>query len=385
MRRLSPPLLLAGAVLVSACQPWYRDDLRRGQRAVHQPSAEALLEKARQANDGGHPQRAIGYARDAVVRYPTSGPAYLGLAGYLRAAGREDQARFIARRGLEVSGLAGLRRFLIDGYLAGNLTSAALDLVNPATVQDAAAAGIPGAAELARAERLSSTDPGRALAVYSSWLDAYGAPDHPLLRAAADHIVDAAWADHSTHAVLAGLLDAAYREAAADHRELALALYSHLYGELPGEVQGQHAQGFLYAAATARDPAAVDPLAYRLAVQGDAAAAAGKLGPAIHLYRRVVALAPWWSAAQHNLSLLLDLAGRTDEARRAGEVARRLEADLAHPPLALEPPQGPPSDELVDTIPDTDGDGLNEVDDECPDRAGPSENRGCPDADRGGE
>lgn len=375
------PLLVAGTLLVVACQPWYRDDLRRGRKALRQPSADAVLEKAQRAHNAGDEKRAIALARDAVVRDPRSGPAYEALAGYLRAAGRRQEACFIARRGLEFSNSAALRRILIENSLADGLTSAALDWVDPATVQAAAAAGIPGVADLARAESLASTAPGQALAMYAAWRETYGVPDHPILRADAERIVGAAWADESTRTRLSGLLDAADREAAAGHVAVALVLYSQLLAEVPAEVQAQHVRGYLYAAATAKDPGAIDPRAHDLAVQGDAALAEGSLGQAIQLYRRAVALAPWWSAAQHNLAILFEMAGRTDEARRTRDIAQHLQANLSHPPPPVERSLASRDDDLALDYPDTDRDGLNDFVDECSNEAGPARNQGCPEAD----
>lgn len=375
------PLLVAGTLLLVACQPWYRDDLRRGQKALSQPMTEALLDKAHRAHDAGDEKRAIALARDAVVRAPGSGPAYEALARYLRAAGRRQEACFIAQRGLQYSNAAELRQILIEDALADGLTSAALDWVAPATVVGATAAGIPGAADLARAETLSSTDPKQALAAYATWLETYGVPDHPILRAAVERIVGAAWADESTHAMLSALLDAADQEAASGHAAVALVLYSQLFYELPAEAQAQHARGYLYAAAAAKDPAAIEPRAYDLAVQGDAALAKGGLGQAIQNYRRAVARAPWWSTAQHNLAILFEMAGRTDEARRTREIAQRLQANLSRPPPAPEPARASLDYDPTLDYPDTDGDGITDFVDECPNEIGPADRQGCPDPD----
>ncbi len=326
MNRRGSLLLLLGGLLLAACQPWYRDAYRRGQRAQRAPTSAALLERAERSQLAGHPERAIEQARTALARDPHDGRAYLVLARCLATAGRHAEARFIARRGLDTTGLADLRPLLLKEYLADDLTAAALDLIDqPADLQRAAEAGVPGAAELARAEQLSATDPDRAMAQYEKWLDDYGVPDHPLLRAARERIVAAMWADDQIHLLLADLLRVADRETAAGHLEYALALYAHLLLRVPGDQFSRHLPRYLYAASAARD-AAIDPRARELARHGDAELKAGHLGPAIHAYRRALVLAPWWRAARHNLALLFDLAGRTDESRFHRYWLARLEA-----------------------------------------------------------
>lgn len=325
MKRRAMQALLVGALLLVACQPWYRDDYRRGLRAQREPSAAALLERAERSHAGGHPKRAIEQAHAALARDPSNGHAYLALARYLAAAGRHAEARFIARRGLDATGLAELRPILQQAYLADDLTANALDLVEPPTVQGAAAAGVPGAAELARADELATRDPAQAMALYDRWLDIYGVPDHPILRAARERIVAALWADDQTRTALADLLEAAEQATTNGHRGYALTLYAHVLLRVPGDPWVPHFPRFLHAA-SAVDDSAIDPRARELARHGDAELKAGRLGAAIHAYRRALVLAPWWRAARHNAALLFDLAGRADEAAFQRSWLSRLQA-----------------------------------------------------------
>jgi len=218
-------------------------------------------------------------------------------------------------------------------------SSNALDYVAPATAQPAvgasvpraAGADIPGAPELARAASLASTDPRRALAQYGTWLGVYGVPDHPSLRASRDRILKAAWADREINAVLTTLLRRADLAAAAGRVPAALVLYSQAFRQVPEAVFEAHAPSFLRAAAAVKDPAAIDPLACYLAAQGDVALKEKRLITAIRRYRRVVAIAPWWSAAHHNLAILLDMDGRGEESRLQRKWAVRIQAEAATP------------------------------------------------------
>jgi len=218
-------------------------------------------------------------------------------------------------------------------------SSNALDYIAPATAQPvvgasvprAAGADIPGAPELARAASLASTDPRRALAQYGTWLGVYGVPDHPSLRASRDRILKAAWADREINAVLTTLLRRADLAAAAERVPAALVLYSQAFRQVPEAVFEAHAPSFLRAAAAVKDPAAIDPLACYLAAQGDVALKEKRLITAIRRYRRVVAIAPWWSAAHHNLAILLDMDGRGEESRLQRKWAVRIQAEAATP------------------------------------------------------
>ena len=208
------------------------------------------------------------------------------------------------------------------------------DFVAPPPARRAAAAGEPVVPELVRAAALASTDAREALAIYNSWLNSWGEPDHPALRRMRDQVVAAAWADPGINAVLTALIRRADQAAAAGHVEVALALYSLAYRQVPTAVFEAHAASFLRAAAAAADPAAVDPLAGYLAAQGDIALKEGRLDAAIRRYRRAVAIAPWWRAAHHNLAILFYMSGRSDEARLQRAWVRRL---LAPPPAPASP------------------------------------------------
>lgn len=326
MRTELSSLVVVGILLLGGCQPWYRDDLRRGRSALHARSDAALLDEARQEHDAGNHGQAVKLARAALAKDPSDGGRHLALARYLIAAGRYGEARWIATRGLEVSGLAELRPIVIEACLADELTGAALDLVEPATLASAAATGIPGTAELAQIELLSTANPAQALALYRTWQTTYGAPLHPLLSAAADRVVGAAWRDSQTRALHEALLAEAYLEASAGHSEIALALYSHLLPKVPWEAFALHAPLFFRAAAAATDPSDIDPTAYNLAMSADQDLRNRRYGRAVDKYRRVVSLAPWWRTAHENLATLLTLLGRAEEARRVSDWVSRLEA-----------------------------------------------------------
>jgi tetratricopeptide (TPR) repeat protein len=176
----------------------------------------------------------------------------------------------------------------------------------------------------------------------AAWMSAYGVPDHPLLRAARDEVANKILTAAPGDPALAGLAraaDVADREAAAGHAAHALALYGEVYRLLPAAVLEQHMAGFLRAAHDASDVFSIDASAYRAAMDGDEHARRGELGPAIHAYRRAVALAPWWADARHNLATLLTAIGRADDAREEERWATVLSGQTV--PSAAPPSQPP--------------------------------------------
>jgi hypothetical protein len=309
-------LALALALVLAACQPWYRDDQLAGRRARDPRAVAALLQRASEANAAGDPARAAAIVRDALERNPLADlGVYLTYAQYLHAAGEPERARAALR--FRIGAADGepvdvLWSAIVDSYLASDLTADALDIGGYDGLASATAAHPALAAifqELLLAD--SATDPAAATRHLRRFLDAYGAPDHPFVSATVMAVREKLATGRPD---LVAVLDRADAAVAAGDHATARLLYAEAYRMLPPGMLASHAEGFVAAAAAATDPASADPLAHAAAVEGDEALRAGRVGAAIHAYRRAVALAPWWRAAHENLRLLYEAAGRVAEA-----------------------------------------------------------------------
>jgi tetratricopeptide (TPR) repeat protein len=300
-------------LLLTACQPWYRDAQRAGQRATDQKHASKLLAEASTMRSKGDHARAAMLVRRAILDVPDqSADTWLLLARDSFAAGDVAGGRAACRRGMQLfSSDSRFKGLLVEQKLADDLTALAIDEsgynIFDALANDSAFA--PHVDALKRAVSASHAD--TAAAELALWLTHYGIPDHTLLRTARDSVADRIKRDAETLPVLAGLATAAERataEVAAGRVANALALYSEVYRMLPSSVLDAHFASFAKAAREVTDPESIDPGAYQLAIQGDKDASAGHLGLAIHSYRRAVARAPWWIDARRNLATLYDTA-----------------------------------------------------------------------------
>ncbi|HTL37020.1 MAG TPA: hypothetical protein VL326_27980 [Kofleriaceae bacterium] len=323
-------LSIAGLVaLVAACQPWYRDAERAGQRAGDQKQADKLISDANAARDRGDHAGAAVLLRRAILDVPgQSADTYLSLARESFAAGDIAGGRAATRRGMELWPTdARFGTVLVEQKLADDLVALAIDEAKYSSF-DAAAGDSSLAPQLDALQRASRADHAdTAAGELALWLEHYGVPDHQLLRATRDSVADRIKRDAESTPSLAGLATAADRadaELAAGHVARALALYSEVYRLLPTSVLDAHFASFAKAAQQATDPEAIDGGAYTLAVQGDTDAAAGHLGLAIHSYRKAVARAPWWADARRNLASLYDSAGMPDMATAERAFADRL-------------------------------------------------------------
>ncbi len=325
MRQRAHQLAILVTATCFACQPYYRDDLRRGRAAG---AARHLFSAASGARTHGDNRRCARIARRAVAQNPQAdGDQYLLLARCEFDAGQHARARATARRALELHpGDSDVARFLVEAYRADGLVASALDFVAPPSVEGAVAAGVTELDDLVTALHQASSDPAGALALYQKWLAEYGIPDHRLIRDARDRLLAAVAADPNVAAMLNELVRRTRAEADADHREAAVLVASQAYRLLPESAYGDDDHGLVAAAASVANPATVAPFACNHAKDGNDALRAQKLGPAIHAYRLAVAAAPWWAVARRNLGLLLRVAGQYDEAERQLAWATRLSA-----------------------------------------------------------
>jgi hypothetical protein len=316
-------------LLVAACQPWYRDAERAGQRATDQKHASKLVDDASAARDRGDHAGAATLLRRAILDVPgQAAETYLALARESFAAGDPIGGRAACRRGMELwPSDSRFHALLVDQKLADDLVALAIDEAATASFESVAADS-SFAPHLDALQRASHADHGdTAAGELALWLAHYGVPDHPFLVAARDAAADRIQRDAPSTPALAGLATAADRadaELAAGHLARALALYGEVYRLLPASVLDAHFASFAKAAQQATDPESIDGGAYALAVQGDSDAAAGHLGLAIHSYRKVVARAPWWADARRNLAALYDSAGMTTIAQSERAFADRL-------------------------------------------------------------
>jgi hypothetical protein len=322
------PVLLA----VAACQPWYRDEVVRARGSRDARAISELADRGTHALAAGDASGAVDLLRESIARDPlgADGDTFVAYLSALVADHRRDEAIGAASWRWRRIGGTGVRRFLVDAYVADDRIAAALDLFG--SLDEAAGDPALGPEVKPLADAANESDPARAIAAYVAWLDGYGVPDQELLVEARGRIVAAARALPAVSA----LLPRARTELAAGHVALALALYGHAWRVLPDE---DFAPGWdeLAAAARGADP---DPDALQLAADSSAKAEAGELGAAIHLYRRAIARSPWWTLAHENLAALELADGRVALATAEQAIARRLGAtDLV--PLVV--PAAPPT------------------------------------------
>lgn len=314
--------LVAFLLLVCACQPWYRDAQRAGERATDRKHSAKLLNDANAAKDRGDHARAAALIRRAINDVPDQdADTYLLLARESFAANDVAGGRAACRRGMQLwSTDSRFRALLVEQWLADDLTARAID-EGGFTTFDAIAADstfAPHVDALRRALSAERTD--TIAAELELWLAHYGIPDHALLVTARDAAA-AKLVDRFTQ-----IVDRADADLAAGHLARALALYSEAYRLLPSSVLDAHFASFAKAAQQVTDPESVDAGAYALALQANKDAEAGHLGLAIHAYRKAVARAPWWADARRNLASLYDDAGMSAMASAERALADRLTA-----------------------------------------------------------
>jgi outer membrane protein OmpA-like peptidoglycan-associated protein/tetratricopeptide (TPR) repeat protein len=398
------------ALVLAACQPWYRDHENLARQSRDSRRTDKQLERVEAEHAAGHHAKAAELARALVEDNPEADTSvWLRLSELETAAGRpaEGRAYLTWRLHASTSGssqAAALRSALISSLAAEDLTAEALDLVEPQTLD--AAAGIdalaPSLRELATAVRETRNHPNLALAAVMAWLDTYGEPDHPILRAALESTRVAIWkaatAPRAPRA-LARLRELGPRgreELARGQATLALALYVQASRLLPSEAFAPYRGEMEHAAAMVGDAEKANPAAYVLAVEGDKALEVQRLGSAIRLYRRALAIAPWWEVARTNLVSLLDV--DHVNTRVITNTARSgVDADSDHDGVNDGLDQCPTEPEDKDGFqdadgcpePDNDGDDLLDAEDKCPgereDKDGFQDADGCPDPDNDGD
>jgi outer membrane protein OmpA-like peptidoglycan-associated protein len=307
---------LALIVALCACQPFYRDNLRAGRRAADGTAYDKMISAAEQASSAGDQPRAIALARQAIHENPTRSRGFAILAINLRRAndlaGADRVIQYASSHGVSI------QSDVSYAYVSDDLIADALDQESTGTLGDVASrAGATTALQ-------ELVDTGQAtidvaLPHYLHWLETYGVPDHPLLRDAAASVTKRV-ADEIAHMTplgkrLVAIGPNANLASAMNDVPGALALYSLAFRVLSPEQFLPYRGAMARVAAQVTTPSEIDPVAWNLAVDGNAAVEAGELGPAIHAYRRAVAHAPWWGAAHSNLADLLELARRTDEAK----------------------------------------------------------------------
>ncbi|HUS29741.1 MAG TPA: hypothetical protein VMZ53_14655 [Kofleriaceae bacterium] len=320
---------LAAIVALAACQPWYRDAERAGQRATDTKYSSKLIADANAARDRGDHAGAASLLRRAITEIPDQ-PAdtFLSLARESFAANDIAGGRAACRRGMELwPNDTSFRALLIDQKVRDDLTALAIEEAGHKTFSDLAADSSFTTVVDALKRAMDAEHGDTAAGELALWLAHYGVPDHVLLVGAREAAADKVSRLMETTPALEGLRTAADRadaELAAGRFARALALYSDVYRLLPASAISAHFANFAKAAQQATDPEAIDSGAYALAVQGDADAQAGNLGLAIHSYRKAVARAPWWADARRNLAALYDSAGMTEMANAERAFADRL-------------------------------------------------------------
>ncbi len=308
---------VAGATVAGGCQPWYRDNERRGRLALDEDRTTHELTAAHRASAAGQHARAAAILRGTIDRDPMAPTqVWLALAKAESAAGQVRQARVHARWKLQKvatsdAGAPQLRAFLIESLAAEGLIAQALDLVAPASLQAALAYPTLAARlrELADAvTKLQS--PELMLLHLSAWLATYGEPDHAILRETRAQLATALWAAAAQPTAVPAL--AALRQGPGFVRDelahgnvaAALMLFVGVRQLAPDAVVAQLLPAVEQAASTARISALSSEIQAQ-AVAADAALRRGELAVAIAGYRRVVAAAPWWVVARRNLAALV--------------------------------------------------------------------------------
>ena len=186
-----------GVAALVGCVPFYRVDEVRGQRAADGEERALVLSKARERMAGGDAAGAATAFQQVLELDPSpSAELFLSMAQARAAAGQRALARAAARRGLSQEASAAtraeLRELLVRLYAEDGLFEPALDYLSSPSL--AAAMQVPALAQafgaLADADQFARAGQGeRALGRYEEWLEGYGIPDHPLLRAWADSVL----------------------------------------------------------------------------------------------------------------------------------------------------------------------------------------------------
>lgn len=305
------------AAVVAGCQPWYRDQERRGRLALDDDRTTTELRAAHKASAAGQHARAATILQATIARDPqAAAQVWLALATAEVATGHVAQARGYARWKLTKlatndAGAPALRAFLIDSLAADGLVAQALDLVEPATLQ--AALAYPALATPLRELAMAATQvqyPEQVRLRLTGWLTTYGEPDHAILRATRDQLATVLWqaaGQPNAAPAIAALRQwpAFVRDELADGNvPVALMMFVGVHQLLPDAVVAQLAPAIDKAAATAGISAWM-PEIQAQAVAADAALRRGELTVAIAKYRSVVAGAPWWPAARQNLAALV--------------------------------------------------------------------------------
>lgn len=323
--------LLAALALV-ACTPFYRVDELHGLRVAGGEERTRLEARAHELMSLGRPGAAAEAYEHAVELDPDpSAELFLSLAQARAAEGQRAPARAAARLGLSRGQVApntarGLRELLVRQYAADGLVEPALDFLSEPGLDSAmqVAELAQALGPLADADRLARA--GRAtesLARYEEWLAAFGVPTHRLLVGWSTNVLRAA-SGPAGQAV-----QEADRAADAGRFDEAVPLYALAFRfQAPATFEASVRARFETACARAGALDGTDE-ALALAAKAGDALGADRLGEALGLYRRVVAIAPWWPEARHNLALLLAQVEQHAEALRHMQAFLRLSRDSA--------------------------------------------------------
>lgn len=312
------------ALVVAACQPWYRDAENAGRRAGDTRRFDSLMAEAHRALDAGDQPRALRLVREALRDHPDAGSEYYRLyASLLGAADHPGQARAVLRFALEriAPGDSRLRSSLATSYVIDDLIGPAIEATGATSVAEVAEPPelVSELAELQQA--LAAATAADAAIALEAWQQRYGCTDHPMIAAAVDQIQSRIWSAATTTtpdpavAPLGTLLVDADAAIAAGEVDVALSFYAEAARVLPASALAAHAPGIAAAVAALGDPVEVDAETYQLAVDAETALAQGDLGTAIRGLRRALARAPWWRAGHDSLAALLGSVGQPDAAR----------------------------------------------------------------------
>ena len=363
------------ALLLAACQPFYRDDLRAGQRVEKSSEVSKLLDDADRAANAGDLKRASGLAYDAIRENPSySTRGYVILAMAFTRAGNAGAASKAIALGQKHFG-SSMTSAMFDAYAREDRIADALDYIKATTFSDAKGYSVGQLTQLANADDAKTTD--AAMQHYLAWREVYGVPDHAALRDAVDRITKRIGddIDHRTPLGMRLLAIGPHADAASARGDVAGALTLYALAEriLPANKFVGYRAAMARTAAKVTDVSAIDPVASNFALDGDAALKAGKIPAAIHAYRLAVAHAPWWGNAHGNLAELLALAGHPGDAA----LERVWASGLAAGGWATETASAPPTD--------LDSDGVLDPGDQCPyeaeDKDGFDDTDGCPEPD----
>lgn len=319
--------LLAGCL--TACTPFYRVDEVHGLRVADGEERARLQTRARELMSEGHPGASAEAWEHAIEldRNPAA-ELFLGLAQARAAANERVAARAAARLGLSAGQVSpttrrALRELLVRQYAADALYEPALDFLPDQSLE--AALGVPelarALAPLAEADRLARAGSPEALGRYEQWLADFGIPTHRLLES---------WSAN-VFRVASGPVGQATQEgdraAESGHSEAATQLYA-LAFRFQASTTFDTSTRARMETACARG-GATPPEALAEAARANDALSSNQLGAALGGYRRVVAMAPCWAEARHNLALLLAQVDQHAEALRHLQAFLRLSSDSA--------------------------------------------------------